>query len=420
MASFPLWRMLLVFLLFIPMTIQQTVIAPYPGAPLCEDSGELHDYSVFHTLWNSANGCHYDHEHGQSPFTSAVADTFPGFDLYTLLGNVEVGHTNPSSPMENTHKHGGFKWNVQLHHPQTCAGFESATTGVDGSVIQFHGFGDYSIEAEARIHSTVALLRQCRTTNPTDYGYVFVNQLQDYGQRITPYQGDIFPYPNQPVPPFPSPAGPYLSFDCVDLIPPYATQCKSLTQNITPSSNWTSKVTGSTSKNPIGGHSDTSPVFRLLWRVRDNYQLIDWNDRDHPFTFHFICGDAAYNPIDCKFNNSTTQVHEVAGVIPASWDNLAGWDSNPTTGRITAEGFVTMLGTINPICAAPSTESDCFPIKMVNAFPGTYGSVLVLTAGKGANPLLINPERDIYFCNGMLCSENTPGALPSGWIGAEN
>lgn len=403
------------------LTHALTPIAPYPSAPLCPDSGESHDHSLFHTLWDETRGCHYDHEHGANPFTSEVASVFPGFDLQALIGDVGIGHTNPSSEMENTHKHGGFKWNVQLHHPQTCAGFEGATTGVDGSVIQFHGFGDYSIEAEGRIHSTVALLRQCRTSNPTDYGYVFVNQLQDYGQRITPYQGVILPYPNQPIPAYSSPFGPYLSFDCLDLIAPHDIRCRSsFAQATSANSNWTSKVTGSTPKNPIGGHSDTSPVFRLLWRVRDTYQLIDWNDQDYPFTFRFICGDAVYDPAACKFNNSTTQVHEVAGVIPVAWDNLSGWDTNSAVGRITAEGYVTTLGAINPSCAAPSTEGDCFPIKLVDAFTGAYGSVLVFTNTKGINIVPVNPERDIFFCNGVVCSETSTGAIPSGWIGAGN
>src|SRR5688500_17378174 len=62
-------------------------IAPYLDAPLCPDSGEAHDHSLFHTLWDSTRGCHYDHEHGQDPFTPEVAATFPGLDLRALSGN---------------------------------------------------------------------------------------------------------------------------------------------------------------------------------------------------------------------------------------------------------------------------------------------------------------------------------------------
>src|SRR5688572_21600147 len=84
-------------------TTQPGRMAPYPDAPLCADSGAAHDNSLFHTLWDDIRGCHYDHEHGQNPFTPEVAAAFPGLDLQALIGGVGVGHTNPSSPMENTH-----------------------------------------------------------------------------------------------------------------------------------------------------------------------------------------------------------------------------------------------------------------------------------------------------------------------------
>jgi hypothetical protein len=51
---------------------------------------------------------------------------------------------------------------------------------------------------------------------------------------------------------------------------------------------------------------------------------------------------------------------------------------------------------------------------------GKYGSLLVYTAGKGTNIVPYLPERDIYFCGSSPCTEGSPGAVPSGWIGAEN
>ena len=39
---------------------------------------------------------------------------------------------------------------------------------------------------------------------------------------------------------------------------------------------------------------------------------------------------------------------------------------------------------------------------------------------KGANIVPTNTERDIYFCGTAVCSENSPGAVPSGWIGEHN
>lgn len=396
--------------------IETTGIAPYPDAPLCPDSGEAHDNSLFHTLWDGVRGCHYDHEHGQYPFTAEVAAAFPDFDLRALLGPgaAGVGHTNPSSAMENTHKHGGFKWNVQLEHPEGCAPFEGSTLGVNGSVIQYHAFGDYSVELEGGIHSAAALIRQCYPDNPTDYGYMYVVQHVNYGQRVTPYQGTLIPYANNPEPGYDTALGPYLTIDCVGNVP----QCRESLDYIrnhhaAVNSIWTSKA-------PRRLVDSGSPLFQLLFRLRDAYQVFDWNDFEYPFTFQFVCSPDGlnYDPLGCEYNNTTTQIHEIAGIIPADWDNLAGFDSDPEVGRITAEGFVTRFGDLNPACVAPG--EDCHLIKLVRAFVGYYGSILVFTEGKGENIVPYLPERDIYFCGGRVCTEGDSEAVASGWPGQHN
>lgn len=402
---------LIVFAFFI-----QTPISPYSGAPLCPDSGEFHDHNAFHSLWDETRGCHYDHEHGQNPFTQAVVNTFPDFDLHALLGNVGIGHTNPSSEMENTHKHGGMKWDVTLSHTQGCTGGIGSPTGVNALVIQYHAFGDYSMEFESRVHSAVGLLRQCRTSNPTDYGYVFVNQFQDYGQRITPYQGTVLPYPDTPVPAYGSGFVPYFSVDCVGSV----SQCRPsltwvLSRNTNATSTWAS--------NGFPQRTIGSPLFGLDVRVRDNYQLLKWADNVYPFTFDWLCsndGGLTYAALTgCRYNNSTTRVHGVRGEIQTAWDNLAGFDTNPVAGRITADGYVTHFGTLNLSCIG--TGVDCHPIKLVNAFTGKYISQFALVSGKGSFTPENLPERDVCFTSGgVLAVCDVPGALPSGWIGAEN
>ena len=387
---------------------------PYPDAPLCP----THDPMAWHGLWDSARGCHYDHEHGTSPFTSEVAATFPGFDLRALLCGLEVGSCLPSGPTEHSDKHGGFKWNVQLRHPEGCAGLEGAPIGVDGSVIQVHGFGNYAMELEASIHSVVALFRQCTTSNPNDYGYVFVSQHVSYGQVISPYQGDLLSYPYYSVPSYDTPRGPYLSVDCIgQKLPGQRGSCRdSLAQArmFDANSIWTSKPTG------LGPRPATSSLLQVLWRSRDTYQEFDWNDQSYPYSFLWLCSvdGSSYIQEGCRYNNSTTQVHEIAGTIPASWDNLAGFDTDPRPGRITAQGYVTHFGELNTACT--TAGANCEPIKMVQAFVGQYGSALVYTPDKGTNIVPYLPERDIYFCAGAPCNETSPGAVPSGWIGAEN
>lgn len=401
-----------------PLQIGTEGMAPYPDAPLCPDSGEAHDNSVFHTLWDSTRGCHYDHEHGQDPFTSEVADIFPGFDLRELIGGVGVGHTNPSSPMENTHKHGGFKWDVTLSHSAGCVGGNGYPTGVDAMVIQYHAFGDYSIEFESRTHSAVGLLRQCQAGSPTDFGYVFVNQLQDYGQRVAPYQGGVLSYPDAPVPAYEPGKAPYFTVSCFGntaLCSKFSSRDEVLARENSASSTWISAP---------GKLADSgSHLFALLFRVRDNYQMLDASDETYPFTFSWLCsadGGGSYSSSPgCPYNNTTTRVHEVMGEIPAEWDNLDGFDTDPRMGRITADGYVTRFGDLNMSCTAPDT--DCHPIKLVQAFVGPYLSQFSLISGEKASFSDGNlPERDIYFCKDVVCGEHDAGAVSSGWIGPSN
>jgi hypothetical protein len=401
--------------LFFPLLFAALLpVPPYPDAPLCEG----HDNSTFHTLWNDT-GCHYDHEHGNNPFTSEVTVTFPGFDFFARLGGVGVGHTNPSSPMENHHKHGGFKWDVTLTHSAGCMGGTQQPTGVDALVVQYHAFGDYAIEMEARVHSAAGMIRQCRAGNPADKGYAFFNQFQDYGQRVRPYQGQIMGYPDAPVPAYPANIAPYFSIDCVnDPLPaPQVIQCRPsrqfvLQHNANASSTWVSRPQGAL----IG-----SKLFAILFRVRDNYQLSRWSDNEYPFTFDWICsadGGATFQQRPgCRWNNSTTRIHEVHGEIPAAWDNTP-MDSDSRVGRITAEGFVTAFGNLAPACVEPGP--DCHPFKLVNAFTGKYVSLFALNSGKGSFAPENLPERDIYFCNGVQCAEQPFGVGSSGWIGQNN
>lgn len=362
-------------------------VTPYPDAPLCEHGAATdpeHDLEMFHTLWNSGMGCHYDHEHGDNPFILEVEETFfPLGDVLGFTGGRGVSHTNPTSGMENTHKHGGNKWNVQLVHPEGCKAFEvpnnQSWTGVNGSVIQYHAFGDPAVEAETRIHSMMGLFRQCKLSNPNDYGYVFVNQFQDYGQFISPYQGDLLPYPHQPLPSWDTPRGPYWSFGCLGQKtgplgqPGHRGECRA-TFEIAQANNNESTV----SSKPTGAGRTTTPnLLQALWRIRDVYSVFLWSDQVHPFTWRFLCsldGGVEYTAEGCRFNNTTTQIHEIKGNVPASWDQ-SSFDEDSRVGRVTWEGFVDQNGVRSTTCT--EAGGNCFPYKAVSAFTGFWSSVLV-------------------------------------------
>jgi hypothetical protein len=320
--------------------------------------------------------------------------------------------------MENTHKHGGFKWDVTLSHSVGCMGGDGYPTGVDAMVIQYHAFGDYAVEFESRTHSAVGLLRQCQIDNPTDYGYVFVNQLQDYGQRVAPYQGNVLAYPDVPSPAYEPNLAPYFTVSCFGSTPlcnKFPSRESFLDRANGAASTW---ISAPGKLNDSGSH-----LFALLFRVRDNYQVLDDSDTTYPFTFAWLCsadGGLSYSPEPgCSYNNTTTRVHEVMGEIPVEWDNLAGFDTDSRVGRITADGYVTRFGDLNLSCTAPGT--DCHPIKLVQAFTGRYLSQFSLVSGEKASFSAGNlPERDVYFCNGSVCAENDAGAVPSGWLGPSN
>ena len=396
-----------------PTATAIALVAPYPGAPLCADHGAEHDNGRFHTIWDSVRGCHYDHEHGQTPFTPAVGAAFPGFDLLSLLGTMGVGHTNPSSPAENVAKHGGFKWQVDLAAPNGCTpGFEGGTVAVDAYAIQYHAFGPQSVELEARNHSAAALLRLCKPGS--DYGYLYVTTLQEYGERCFPYQGQTLLYPDNFLPLWDCRFGPYFTtegFGPGSVRPNLAYYDNALNHNNL--TVWSSKRTG-----PVSSPRPPVPLlFRLLFRGRDAYQSLDASDLVHPFTWRWACGGVTYNPDGCRYNNSSITIHEVAGDIPAAWDNLAGWDTEPQVGRVTVSGYVNQHGQPAAVCLAPGTT--CYVVEAVRAFVGRYSSDFC--AVKCSNPTPGDtPERDYYFLNGLVVDETTPGAVPSGWIGAEN
>lgn len=392
-------------------------ISPFVNAPLCPS----HDPTKWHGLWDAARGCHYDHEHGQNPFTAEVAAVF--LDIKDFNGGLEVSHTNPSSPMEVTHKHGGYKWDINLAMPYGCAvGFEGGNVAVKGFSIQYHAFGRQDVELEVHAHSAEAFLELCKSSNPNDVGYLYINQLQEYGERVMPYQGMTLPYPNNFQPQWNGSFGPYFTVECfgqdfsvIEFNVSKFIDCRPSSGD--PNNNlskWTSKRTGG------GPRPPATTLFNILFDVRDGYQRLDAQGGQgltYPFSFRWVCGGTVYSPNACRFNNSATEIHEIKGIVPAAWDGLAGFDTDPRAGRITARGFVTSLGALNPGCTAAG--ENCYPIWMTGAFVGTYSSETYSPKVSNLTPQN-TPERDIYFCGAVVCSETAPSAVPSGWIGENN
>lgn len=397
---------------------------PVANAPLCPS----HDPAKWHGLWDSARGCHYDHEHGTSPF--AVLDTvFSDFNYNVILCGLEISHCNPSSHAEHEVKHGGYKWQAESSAANGCVvGFEGGTVAVDAYAIQYHAFGPQQIEFETPDHSAISFMRQCKPGNPNDKGYLIVAQLQRYGEVVMPYQGLPLPYPYPFTQRWDAQFAPYFSIECegnsFTWQNPFTGQNESIACR-TPGDTTSNNLTTWTSKRPaqsqIASRPPMSAWLGILFRGRDMYQRVVVTNGvpSYPFDFTYVCGNANYIQAGCEHNNSTTTVHELQGNIPAALDNLVGFDSDPRVGRITGSAYLTRYGDINTSCVE-ADGLDCQVLIMVNAFVGKYSTDLCAVKCNNSGNELFTPERDIYFCNGAVCSETDPSAVPSGWIGSGN
>jgi hypothetical protein len=150
--------------------------------------------------------------------------------------------------------------------------------------------------------------------------------------------------------------------------------------------------------------------------------VLDRSGSPDSFAFAWMCstdGGSTYSAVSgCRWNNTTSRIHQLTGKIPAEWDNLAGFDTDMRVGRITAEGYVTRFGDLHLACEAPGP--DCHPLKLVAAFAGRYASGFDLSPETASFHPINLPERDLYFCSGVQCAEDDPGAMPSGWVGPSN
>ncbi len=365
---------------------------PFPGAPLCAS----HNDTMWHGLWNDQLGCHYDHEHGKDPHASPLWSQYIG-----VIGQ-EVSYPW-QTPNENAQKHYGYKydWRENL----ACTGRENSQHGVRAYLIERHSVGDYSVAFQAPFHSSAGTVVICNKSGSGPDGTITVGGWQTSGQRTSPYQGVIlgFDY-NAQYPgyqPYDAAREPYIALDCV------GSDCNRTLQNVTGGSTWIFEPVN------LEGNS----LLSFLFRTRDAHNVVDGNSRfgsSDNLVFLYVCSDdggATFRQANCRNNNTTGAVHEIMGEIPNSWDNLDG----VVDGRVTFEGHVDRFGNLTT-CSVQGP--DCIPVKLVNAQVGSYG----MQDSGGRQPLSREalPELDIYFCGSTVCTETSPGAVPSGWASLKN
>jgi len=378
--------------------VRTDTAAPYPDAPLCA----THNPTAYHTLWNSAEECHYDHEHGSMDFGQAAA--LLGVDLTTFTGGQQISYPwqtmHHDGCLENDCKHGGYKWTFKTTNEDPCIAAEVGPNGTDGYAVQFHGRGDAE-DNLTRVHSSFIAVVVCNVQGQR--GVLVTGGWQDYGQRVSTYQsGVVMALSDQPQPSFRALLSPYWSLDCYN-DDGAQTDCGSRFIH--------SDVTAVSRPQAADlGHR----VAQILIRSRDPYVWVNGSTRDdlNAQTFRWVCGVTGYNPVGCEGNNTTGTIHQVYGNVPSEWDSLDG----VVDGLVTWQGYTDRWG--NRVEGCSGSSLDCVPVYLrgvpVGGFSGTFDNEFPAFSQAAL------PERDIYFCGVVVCYEGGPGAVPSGWVSENN
>ncbi len=349
---------LLLLITFLPTT---AFVNPYAGAPLCA----THNAKAFHGLWNYTLGCHYDHEHGDSPYTAD--DTF-GTGYYTVAGGAI------SYPWETVHenmdKHKTYKWivreglgcfNDQYITSPGCITDFRAQVHAD----MFNVVGDY--------HSMALEMRVCLVADPANCGFVRLGGWQ--------YTGD-FTIDNLIV--YDRPDLPYLPTD--------TRQIHAASVGDPRNDSWYMGMA-----NPLS--------VRVAHRTQDNwgyYALPMTYPITTPMTlndYHFFCdvdtvtGQA---PAGC-ITNGSKRMPDVVSFQPGQIRSVIDPDNNLVADY---QGYTDRYGNIVAGCTAISL--DCIPISFENV----------------PLPLGIWYQWRVPFTNTVQVREYdfTFNGQPSGWI----
>jgi len=286
---------------------------PYPEAPLCPD----HDPRTYHALWDSARGCHYDHHHGDDPH--AVDDIF-GSEYYAWAGG-SISYpwqtvNTQTGCLENDCKHNGYIWLVRRDQP--C---QSAYT--NGCVVAFRALVHAMPSAHdtsVRYHSAWLEALVCREDDPSVCGIFRSGGWQDTGD-LSLDRARVIDYPN--------------SFNRIKL--------HYLTIGNSHSGTW---YAGSP-----GGQEQRGGMWSVAVELGDMWGPLDPAD---PSRVQYYCTDPS---VDCRWNGSTYQPHNIAVGFPPRFRRLVDPDGNRVADY---RGYADRWGT--PVSGCTTVGLDCVPL----------------------------------------------------------
>lgn len=334
---------------------------PNPNAPLCP----THDPQQWHALWDATRGCHYDHTHNADPASVNAIFGQAG----ALWGNQTLSYPWATSAMENTHKHGGYKYAVRTNIPcdvnRRDGNNNFPVNCITDARIEYHAVG-HAMDALARFHSFYAEYRICKYPAFTECGILRTGGWMDFGILQIPYKVQRVVRPggaldfgaastyggagaNPLVMSFPADASelngqsihdaPYLAMSSVADIRAFQPQ---------PNLNLQMEVWSSGDQAfPRYGHN---PYASFTFRIFDSWGLMN---PANPNQLHWFCRDG-----NCEYNSSLHAMNELWTQTPA---NVFDPDGN---GFADWSGYTDRYGNIANGCTAPAL--DCVPLTMTH------------------------------------------------------
>ncbi|GAB4162591.1 MAG: hypothetical protein Fur003_5560 [Candidatus Dojkabacteria bacterium] len=358
-------------------------VQPYKGAPPCP----THNESMYHGIWNSQVGCHYDHTHGADPSQTIFKDIVAGW-----------GQTISypwQTPNEQLMKHHGYMYVYDRTPDGKCLISLPEGSPLQGETLNcitdilyvVHTMGT-NFELMGRFHSFRVVARVC---NPTlsQCGFVQTGGWADYGILECPYKTGHCPVPADPNP-LPTNKTGQIEFNQ----PPYraSDRITDLTRALKSGINaqfWTNQLLNKVQQkfypNPYNQRVGSS------WAATDGWGGLD---PANPGVNHFICPQG-----DCLYNHSSFQIFTfVFKELPAG----------------PFSGFTDKKGNIVQTCT--SEGPDCIPL-VVSAGVPAGDAWLIRQVRPGFEDVAPIHEYDVCFgTNGQRSDCHSTGNTTVGWI----
>lgn len=386
-------------------TTQASVVA-YAGAPECTD----HNPTIWHSLWNSQLGCHYNHQHGVNP--NAMA-TYPISGTNIVYGNIEaytgvqLGYLWQTTG-ENLTKHTGYHYQAAVNLPCEQQNYLYMPANQRKCIRSFRILAhvDHAVrEGLGRFHSFSAEVEGCNR-NYTICGIIRTGGINDTGDAHAPYKETCVEPLGSNRPPCPSldvwdyqrhspPYWAFTMYDKADGLYRNGYLCRNVAcQN--QSSNFMVWENLSADRTPSIGNREGSANLLLHMNLRTYNAAAAYDPVDR--AFKFVCPSG-----NCNATGDAVYVYAVAFEVPT-------WAAN-AQGIVNYNGYTDRAGRIDRAGRCTAAAVECVPLEIKNLQPGLYVYDMVA-------PFI--PDQRLWgdgvLTDGVRYFDTTPAGEPVSWI----